>query len=125
MNTKNRFLTAIIAVVVVIVGWTATVQVQRNNATPTPVATATPTANPQLVSVTASEGKTALASLKEQATVETKQFSFGEMVQSINGLVADDAHYWGFYVNGELASVGAGDYTAKSGDRIEFRYEKL
>lgn len=71
-------------------------------------------------------GKTALATLKSLTSVKTKTSSYGEMVTSISSLSADSkTEYWAFYVNGKLASEGAGTYKAASGDKIEWRLEKL
>src|SRR3989344_9116240 len=56
-----------------------------------------------------SEGKDALTLLKEKAEVEESQPGF---ITSINGRKADDTkqEFWAFYVNNEMAQVGAGDY---------------
>lgn len=71
-------------------------------------------------------GQTALSTLQSLTTVETKSTSFGDMVIGINGLKANEAsEYWAFYVNGQLASEGAGTYLAKAGDKIEWHLEKL
>lgn len=70
--------------------------------------------------------KTALETLKSLTFVGTKATSFGEMVISINNREADSSsEYWAFYVNGKLASEGAGTYKAVSGDKIEWRLEKF
>lgn len=68
-------------------------------------------------------GKTALELLKEQAPVE--EASSG-LVVAINGRKADNtqSEYWGFYVNGKLASVGPFEYKTNDGDIIEWKIEK-
>ncbi|OGD60870.1 hypothetical protein A3A71_03095 [Candidatus Berkelbacteria bacterium RIFCSPLOWO2_01_FULL_50_28] len=66
-------------------------------------------------------GKNALEILKSNHNVETKKFSFGEMVQSIDGVKAPTTHFWSFNVNGKMAEVGAGDYQTKSSDRITWK----
>ena len=33
--------------------------------------------------------------------------------------------YWMYYVNGEMAEVGIGDYVPKENDQIEFRFEQM
>ncbi len=69
-------------------------------------------------------GKTALALLKEKATVVTKDSSYGPYVDSINGVQGGtDGKYWAFYVNGTMAQVGADAYTTKTGDKIEWKFE--
>lgn len=126
MRNKNSIL---IAIAVLIVGGIAAFAVPKIKGTPapTPTPTVAATATPQSTDITVNieDGKTALAALEDQQKVEVKSYSFGDMVTSINGLAATDTEGWSFYVNGTLASVGAGDYTPKSGDRIEFRYEKF
>lgn len=87
--------------------------------------TATPTPVGDVVSYQGQESKTALAILKEQYTVETQSFDFGEMVKSINGKDAGTTHYWAFKVNGEDSMVGAGDYVTKDADQIEWVFTAL
>lgn len=72
---------------------------------------------------------TALALLRQASTehnfaIHTKTYSFGDLVDGIDGITADDTHFWSFYVNGTAAAVGAGDYKIQAGDKIEFRFEK-
>lgn len=64
----------------------------------------------------------ALTLLKERASI--KQNALG-MVTTINKREAKDQakEYWAFYVNGEMATVGAAEYITKEGDRIEWRIE--
>ncbi|TSC96743.1 MAG: hypothetical protein CEN88_285 [Candidatus Berkelbacteria bacterium Licking1014_2] len=72
------------------------------------------------------EGKTALELLKKQTTVETKTSGeLGEYVVTINGLptAAEAGKYWLFYVNGQMATVGADKYQTKTIDTIEWRLE--
>ena len=70
------------------------------------------------------EGKNALELLKAEAEVVTKQSSFGEYVDSINGVVGGtDGKYWAFYINGELSQVGAADYQTRTGDKLEWKFE--
>lgn len=67
------------------------------------------------------DGQTALALLKNHATVETKKYSFGEMVTSVNGSTGNGSKYWMYYVNDKEATVGAGTYETKSTDTITWR----
>lgn len=69
------------------------------------------------------EGKDALSILKAKTSVELDRSG---MVVSINGRAANSSNreYWTFYVNGEMASVGAGDYKTKSGDEVLWKIEK-
>lgn len=77
-------------------------------------------------------GTKALALLKEIAqtnnfTLEIKSYDFGDLVEGINGIKGDTAtgFYWSFYVNDEMATIGAGDYVVQEGDRIAWKYQKL
>lgn len=80
----------------------------------------------QTVTYSGEEGKDALSILKEHTEVATDSSDFGEFVTSINGVAADpDTEFWAFYVNGELASEGAGTYQTKSTDTIEWRIDKI
>lgn len=74
------------------------------------------------ISYSGVEGQSALALLKATHTVETKTYSFGEMVIAIDGQVATDGtNFWEFLVNGQQATVGAGDYLTKAGDQISWK----
>ncbi len=70
------------------------------------------------------EGIAVLDTTRSLADVGTKDSDFGEFITSINGLSADaNNEYWAFYVNGNLASEGAGTYKAVKGDRVEWKLE--
>lgn len=90
-------------------------------------ATATVSADGKTVNYQGVDGKTALELLKQYTKVETKTFSgLGEYVVSINGLESiDGKNFWSFYVNDTAAQVGAGDYTTKSTDKVEWRLEDV
>ena len=68
-------------------------------------------------------GVDALTLLKQHATVTTKHYSFGDMVESINGTAGNGPKYWTFYINGKEATVGAGAYQTKSGDMLMWRLQ--
>jgi hypothetical protein len=69
------------------------------------------------------DGQNALILLKKHAQVQTKHYSFGDLVTSIDGTVGNGPKYWTFYLNGKEASVGAGSYTTKSTDKIEWKLQ--
>lgn len=71
-------------------------------------------------------GKTALDLMKEKANVKTKGEGLNAYVVEINGTATQDSkkEYWAFYVNGKPATVGAGSYKLKDGDKIEWKIEK-
>lgn len=68
-------------------------------------------------------GQNALTLLKKHARVQTKHYSFGDMVVSINGVQGNGPKYWTFYINGKMASVGAGTYVTKSADRLAWKLQ--
>lgn len=72
------------------------------------------------------EGEIALATLKSLTDVRTEDSAYGEFVVGIGEIDADSSvNFWGFYINGEMATVGAGDYVAKEGDQIEWQLTEL
>lgn len=71
------------------------------------------------------EGQDALTLLRKYAGVETKHYDFGDLVIAINGTEGNGPKYWSFYVNGKLSDVGAGAYTTKDSDSIEWKLQTL
>ncbi len=65
----------------------------------------------------------ALALLKKHATVQTKHYTFGDMVTTINGTKGTGPKYWTFYINNRMANVGAGVYTTKSTDTLTWKLQ--
>lgn len=80
----------------------------------------------QYVSYKGQDGKNALDLLKASHKVEVKVYSgIGEFVDAIDGLKSDTKHFWSFYVNGKQSTVGAGSYTTKTTDTIEWKFEQI
>ncbi len=90
------------------------------------------------VKVTAEE-KTVIITLKtDEKTVADaltaadlangKTDEYGLMVTYVNGIRADynldGGYWWGFYVNGEIAQVGASSVPVTAGDVYEFKRQK-
>jgi len=78
------------------------------------------------------KGATALEALRRVAVVETKYFvGLGEFIESVDGLRnnPETGKYWMFYIwneekaEWEYATVGAGSYKLRDGERIMYRYE--
>jgi hypothetical protein len=78
------------------------------------------------------KGATALEALRRVAVVETKYFAgLGEFIESIDGLRnnPESGKYWMFYIwnkekaDWEYATVGAGSYKLRDGDKIMYKYE--
>lgn len=79
-----------------------------------------------IISYQGDDGRTALDILKASYNVETKTYDgIGEMVTGINGVTPDSKHFWAFYVNGEQAQVGAGQYVTKSGDKVSWKLDAI
>lgn len=73
------------------------------------------------------EGVTALEILQEGAqerdvVLETIEYDFGTIVDSIDGMENTTELSWIYFINGESANVGADSYELKPGDVIEWRY---
>ncbi|MEK7631879.1 MAG: DUF4430 domain-containing protein [Patescibacteria group bacterium] len=69
------------------------------------------------------DGKTALALLKEKypkTSTKTAE-GLGEYVTGINCREASSTEYWQFFVNGTSSEIGAGTYTTKSADTLEWK----
>ena len=79
------------------------------------------------ITYTAVAGETSLDQLKKESNdVVTKQSTYGEYVDSIEGSVGGtDGKYWSFYVDGTMSEVGAGTYIQKGGEKIEWKFQKL
>lgn len=53
-------------------------------------------------------------------------YEFGVFVESIGGIKnGDDGKYWQYYINDTLGDVAADKKVLKSGDVVEWRFEKV
>ncbi|HTH72352.1 MAG TPA: DUF4430 domain-containing protein [Candidatus Pristimantibacillus sp.] len=131
---SKKLIVAIVAILVLMTGATSYVLKSRlgGNDSAAPVATVQTsprvagdqTAKDTYLTYNGVDGKNALDLLKANATVVTKDSSYGPYVDTINGVKGGtDGKYWAFYVNGNLAQVGAADYQTKTGDKIEWKFE--
>jgi hypothetical protein len=77
------------------------------------------------VRFTAVAGKTILEQLEQTAgDVTIKDSSYGQYVEAINGVKGGtDNKYWTYYVNGQMANIGAGEYETKGGEEIVWKFE--
>lgn len=85
------------------------------------------TASTELISITATkDNQNALQLLQENAQVELTSYGeLGDMVTGINGLQADNQHFWSIYVNNEQATRGLNDIVLMQGDTLEMRWEEI
>jgi hypothetical protein len=129
MKTKTTLL-AVFGAVLLAIGVTSVVLISlddtpKNNQAKTteqkPVQTEE---DADTVRFTAEADKNVLEQLKLHADVVTKDSQYGAYVDSINGKVGGDGgKYWTFYVDGEMAQVGAEAYITKGGETIEWKFE--
>lgn len=79
------------------------------------------------VTYTATSEGSALEQLQSiNDSVEVVESELGKYVDSINGLKGGtDGKYWTFYVNGEMASVGADAFNPEGGEVIEWKFQAL
>lgn len=57
--------------------------------------------------------------------LQVKDYDFGKLVESINGVTSDKAMAWIVYVNGEAVDKASDKFELNSGDKVEWRYEKV
>jgi len=114
--------TAVIAVVVIVAGIGGGIWYHQANTNHLQTVT---NAQHQITEVSyhGENGANALTLLKKYAQVQTKHYSFGDMVTSVNGVAGNGPKYWTFYINGKMANVGAGSYTTKSSDTISWKLQ--
>ncbi len=92
----------------------------------TATAEATETKEPDStkISYTAVAGKTVLEQLQSQHDVVVADSQYGPYVDSINDIKGGaDGKYWSYYVNGQLASTGAGANITTGGEKITWKFE--
>lgn len=74
---------------------------------------------------TTAAGLLSKVALANNFEVGYQEYDFGRMITAINGKASDSGHFWGFYVNGEMAEVGADSYVLKMNDIVEFRFTQM
>lgn len=67
------------------------------------------------------DGDTAFDLLQAVAEVEFEETDYGPFITGINGQTPEGDDYWGFFINGVEAQVGAADYTLQNGDNVLFK----
>ncbi|WML44202.1 DUF4430 domain-containing protein [Neobacillus sp. PS3-40] len=75
--------------------------------------------------VTYEQGETAfdvLVNAVGENNVHYSNESYGKMITGINGLEVQGTFFWGFYINGISAPIGADSYKVHDGDQVSFRY---
>jgi uncharacterized protein DUF4430 len=127
-NHKKPTITIIIIALLLLTGVTAgglrmlggdTQTEQKTVATEEQVQTAT------AVRYVAQPGKIVLDQLKDHAReVIVKDSEYGQYVDSINGLKGGTGNkYWTYYVDGQMANIGAGEYVTEGGEEVVWKFE--
>jgi len=125
MNKASRLLYPLILVVVIITTGCSLQSITTPTAS-NEVIVEKPQAETQSIKLTGQDNKTALEILKASHKVGTKSFGeLGEFIEEIDGIKPDAKHFWAFYINNESSNVGAGQYTSKASDIIEFKLEEI
>ncbi len=75
------------------------------------------------ISYSGKNGVNAFSLLQKYAKVQSKHYSFGEFVTSINGEAGNGPKYWTLYVNGKQATVGASAYITKNSDTVTWKLQ--
>jgi hypothetical protein len=121
LTGKVKILCISIAVIIVAIGiiWAAIAH------SPSHMVTASYGTSHQLsqISYHGQNGVSALTLLERHAQVQVKHYSFGDMVEAINGAKGDGPKYWLFYVNGKEANSGAGSYMTNNGELITWKLQ--
>lgn len=108
----------IIAIIGIVYAFTRPVQAPTTSQTAQQVPTSTVTYQGQ-------EGKNALDLLNASHRVDSKHYSFGDMVTGIDGVSPDANHFWAMYVNDQFSQVGASAYVTKSTDTIKWQVDEV
>ncbi|OGI81503.1 hypothetical protein A3B93_00715 [Candidatus Nomurabacteria bacterium RIFCSPHIGHO2_02_FULL_42_24] len=76
-------------------------------------------------------GATVLQTMQKLSTESDFSFNgrefpgLGYFVEEINGVKGNADKFWAYYVNDVLAPTGVSQYVLKTGDIINFKYEKI
>mgnify|MGYP001570001500 FL=1 len=141
---KNFYIIIAVVIIIVASAWLlmynnlqqVKVEIKNNNSLPLPVGKevvlAIESGNESQKTITSEfkEGMTAFDLLQtgvEKLSLElkTKNYDMGIFIEAIgdkeNG---QEGKYWLYYVNGEMPIVSADKMILKSGDKVEFKFEK-
>lgn len=67
------------------------------------------------------EGANAFEILDEIANIQYEETQYGPFITGINDVVPESSDYWGFFINGIEAPVGAATYEVQNGDNLLFK----
>ena len=134
---KKIFLVSLAAVLFLVGAGCTTTQTQEE--VKGAVETAQPQAQQATIKVVADaeeqytvefQGETSALALLQKASSENgfevivKDSAYGKEISKIGDKTGgDEEKYWMYYVNGEMAMVGAAEYVVQTGDVLEFKFE--
>lgn len=74
--------------------------------------------------ITVTPGENVLDIVRRSKQVAVKEYSYGMLVESIDGVKNGTASkYWLYSVNGKESTVAAAEYIVKPSDRIEWKFK--
>lgn len=85
------------------------------------------TGNQELVVYDCQRGRTAfdLLQTKTNRQVEVKDYSFGKMIQAINGIKGEsNGKFWIYFVDGKSGTVSADNYHCQNQEKVEWKFIK-
>ncbi len=124
-HSSKRLLTGIVGVFVVLMASTALV-LAMHAPQPLTVNFVRPGASlrPAPVAYSGEDGKSALELLRAHVHITTQQSSYGEYIDTINGVHSGtNGKYWALYVNGKQTPIAANNYITHDSDKVEWRFE--
>lgn len=144
-HIKNKFFRILLALSIIfiigLVAWTVSIQRETQESTNTTKNQSSSISeskakliveglseSPQSFEFDIKEGDTAFDLLKETGLdVDYTEYDFGVFINAIEGIENDEekSMNWMYYVNGEKAEIGAGEYIVEPDDNIEWKYEKV
>lgn len=82
-------------------------------------------AQTEFVFTASRDDQPALELVQAEVELTLKEYSFGTMVEGVNGLLADEGHFWALYQNGEFAQTGIAELVLNAGETITLKYEEI
>ncbi|MEW6295337.1 MAG: DUF4430 domain-containing protein [Candidatus Diapherotrites archaeon] len=71
------------------------------------------------------KGSNAFDAMKKVFSVQAKKSSFGEFIESIEGIKPDAEHFWALYVDGKFATKAIDAYTLDKDTEIKWSYKNV
>lgn len=124
----NKKILIVLGLILVYLGLTVALQPKLRQVLRAPepsVSTTSQTPKPfETVAYDCQKGKNAfeLLSQKTEGKLETKDYSFGKMINAIDGVKGGaEGKYWIYFVDGKSASVSADNYKCLGQEKVEWK----